>query len=184
VLGVEVDARMAASAEFPVEVSAFEAWEPAGRSFDAVVSAQAWHWIEPVAGAAKAAAVLRPGGRFAAFWNVENPPGELAEAFGAVYRRVAPDLPHFRTTALEAHQAFFAATEDGLRAFGEPQRWGCEWERSYTRDEWLDQLPTRSTHSRLAPETLEALLAGLGAVIGGGFTMPYLTVTVTARTRL
>ena len=46
-----------------VEVAAFEAWEPAGRRFDAVVAGQAWHWIDPDAGAAKAAEVLRPGGR-------------------------------------------------------------------------------------------------------------------------
>ncbi|MCW2935319.1 MAG: hypothetical protein JWM19_6281 [Actinomycetia bacterium] len=30
------------------------------------VAAQAWHWVDPVAGAAKAAVVLRPGGRLAA----------------------------------------------------------------------------------------------------------------------
>ncbi|MEK8169003.1 class I SAM-dependent methyltransferase [Streptomyces sp. M19] len=65
VLGVEVDARMADFARrdgFEVEVAAFEAWDPGGRAaFDTVVSAQTWHWVDPVAGAAKAAEVLRPG---------------------------------------------------------------------------------------------------------------------------
>ena len=57
-----------------VEVAAFEAWDPAGRAFDAVVAGQTWHWVDPVAGAAKAAQVLRPGGRLAVFWNAGQPP--------------------------------------------------------------------------------------------------------------
>jgi SAM-dependent methyltransferase len=72
VLGVEVDARMAEFARqhgFEVEVAKFEDWDPAGRTFDAVIAGQAWHWVDPVAGAAKAAEVLRPGGRLAVFWN-------------------------------------------------------------------------------------------------------------------
>lgn len=44
---------------------------------DLVCAAQAWHWVDPRAGAAEAARVLRPGGCFAAWWNndalPENP---------------------------------------------------------------------------------------------------------------
>src|SRR3984885_9816519 len=57
VLGVEPDARMADQARqrgLEVEGAAFEGWDPAGREFGAVVAGQAWHWIDPVAGAAKA----------------------------------------------------------------------------------------------------------------------------------
>jgi SAM-dependent methyltransferase len=72
VLGVEVDARMADYARrsgVEVEVAAFEAWDPAGRAFDAVIAGQTWHWVDPVAGPARAAqavanrlgAVLHPG---------------------------------------------------------------------------------------------------------------------------
>lgn len=62
VLGVEPDTRMADFAQttgLPVEVSTFEAWEPGGRTFDTVIAAQSWHWVDPVAGAVKAAQVLR-----------------------------------------------------------------------------------------------------------------------------
>lgn len=38
-------------------------------SADVVVAAQAWHWVDPAAGSAEAARVLRPGGRLAAVWN-------------------------------------------------------------------------------------------------------------------
>ena len=96
VLGVEPDARMAEWArrsELEVEVAGFGVWDPAGRTFDAVVAGQAWHWVDPVAGAAKAAQVLRPGGRLAAFWQVFQPPSDVAEAFATVYHRVVPDSP-------------------------------------------------------------------------------------------
>ncbi len=53
---------------------------PAIRVFDAVIAGQTWHWVDPVAGAAKAADVLRPGGRIAVFWNVFQFPPDLSEA--------------------------------------------------------------------------------------------------------
>ena len=96
VLGVDADARMAGLARqrgLDVEVAKFEDWDPAGRAFDAVVCGQAWHWIDPVAGAAKAAQALRPGGLFAVFWNAMEPPPDIAEAFAAVFRRVMTEFP-------------------------------------------------------------------------------------------
>jgi SAM-dependent methyltransferase len=69
------------------------AWDPTGRTFDTVIAGTAWHWVDPIAGAAKAAQVLRPGGRLAAFWHVSEPPPAVAEAFAAVCRRVMPDSP-------------------------------------------------------------------------------------------
>lgn len=27
-------------------MASFEAWDPAGRAFDAVISGQTWHWVE------------------------------------------------------------------------------------------------------------------------------------------
>jgi SAM-dependent methyltransferase len=186
VLGVDVDPRMAAFARrhgLEVEVAAFEAWEPAGRTFDAVVSGQTWHWIDPVAGAAKAAAVLRPGGRLAVFWNVFEPSPEVAEAFRAVYRQVVPDWPLDPWTRT-GHRFLLAKAAEGMRAaFRDPEHWRFEWERSYPRDEWLEQVATGGDASQFAPATLDALLDGIGAAIdvwGGRFTMGYAAVVLTA----
>jgi SAM-dependent methyltransferase len=191
VLGVEPDARMAGQARqrgLEVEVARFEDWDLAGRAFDAVVAGQAWHWIDPVAGAAKAAQALRPGGRIAAFWNASQPPPNLAEAFAAVFRRVLPDSPLFQRPApgVDAYSGLCAKAADGIRetgAFGDPERWEFGWDRPYTRDEWLDQVPTSGFAARLQPNTMEQILAGIGAAIdtaGGRFTMHYTTVAVTA----
>jgi SAM-dependent methyltransferase len=191
VLGVEPDPRMADAARtdgFEVEVSTFEAWEPGERRFDAVIAGQSWHWIDPVAGAVQAARVLRPGGRLAPFWNVFNPPPEIAAAFAGVYARVLPDAPikFWAQPALEVYLAGFVKVEDAIRAAGaftEPEQWRFDWERPYTRDEWLDQVPTQGGHQLLPPDTLAALLDGMGAVIGDGFVMGYAAITVTAALR-
>jgi SAM-dependent methyltransferase len=191
VLGVEPDARMAAWARaqgLAVEVATIEGWEPAGRSFDAVVAGQTWHWVDPDAGAAKAARVLRPGGRLALFWNAHQPPAELGAAFAEVYRQVLPDFPVDQAAApgADPYGAMAATAEAGIRAagaFAEPERWRFGWARNYTRDSWLDQVPTHGGVNRLPARRREALLDGLGAAIdaaGGGFTMAYSTVVVTA----
>jgi SAM-dependent methyltransferase len=193
VLGVDADPRMAAAARelgTETEVAKFEDWDPAGRTFDAVVAAQAWHWVDPVAGAAKAAAVLRPGGRLAVFWNVFEPPAELRRVFAGVFRRSVPDAPgggFWDQPALDLYRKMMGGkAADGMRqagAFGEPEEWLSHWQRPYTRGEWLDLLPTTGGFTRL-PEAVQAeLLAGVGAAVdavGGTFTMGYTTLVVTA----
>jgi SAM-dependent methyltransferase len=194
VLGVDPDARMADLARergLEVEVATFEAWDPAGRAFDAVVAGQAWHWIDPVAGAARVASALRPGGRFAVFWNVFEPPAGLGQAFAEVYRRVLPDLPAglWDRPLLGIYETMGAKAADGMRqadAFGEPEQWQFAWDRPYARDEWLEQVPTFGGFSRIPADQQEQILAGIGAAIdaaGGGFTMGFTTLAVTAARR-
>jgi hypothetical protein len=75
---------------------------------------------------------------------------------------------------------------DGIRqveAFADPEEWRFDWQRAYTRDEWLDLVPTHGGHSQFPPAKLTAILAGIGEAIdavGGAFTMRYTTVAVTA----
>jgi SAM-dependent methyltransferase len=192
VTGVDPDARMAEIARrsgVQVEVATFEDWDPAGRDFDAVIAGTAWHWVDPVAGAAKAARVLRPGGRLAPFHHVFQPPPGVSEAAAEVYRRVVPDSPFDfggQKSALELYQPLFAKIADGIReagGFGEPEQWRFDWECTYTRERWLDQLPTLGALTRLPPDKLAQVLDGVGAAIdamGGSFTMRYATVAVTA----
>ena len=187
-LGVEPDARMADLARrngLEVEVAAFEAWECAGREFDAVIAGQAWHWVDPVAGAVKAAQALKRGGRLAVFWNVFQPPPDVGEAFAAVQRRVMPG--NFWTRPiLDVYLVMFTKAADGIRqagAFGDPEQWRFDWDRPYTRDEWLEQVPTFGGHSQLPPAKQQEIMAGIGAAldaVGGSFTMHYTTVAVTA----
>lgn len=194
VLGLDIDARMADFARqrgLEVEVSKFEDWDPAGRTFDTVIAAQTWHWIDPVAGAAKAAKVLRSHGRLSLFRNDPRLAPELTSAFADVYRRVLPDLPlnpHSQgNRASPATDALSAKAIEGLRhvgGFAEPERWTCPWQRTYTRAEWLDELPTTGLLTRLPADRLQQLLEGIGAAldatVGDSFSIDYTTSVITA----
>lgn len=183
VLGVEADERMAAVARrhgIDVDVSPFESWTRRDdRPFDVVASAQAWHWVDPVVGPQRAADVLRPGGRLALFWNgYGDPPlrGDIDEA----YRRHAPALAD--TTLVLRHDPSSRSSHveaiDASGRFGPVEQRDVPWARTYTRDEWLDQLETHSDHRVLPADQRRALLDAVGAVIdahGGSFEMPHTT---------
>lgn len=195
VLGVEPDPRMAKFARrggLEVEVATFEDWDPAGRTFDAVVAGQTWHWVDPVAGAAKAARVLRPGGRLALFWHVFQLPPEMAHAFAEGYRRVLPNSPFNpqpSAQAIDLYQAMITKAADGIRevaGFSTPEQWRFDWEQTYTRDAWLDLLPTQGPLTRLPADEIAVVQEVVGAAIdamGGTFTMAYATVAVTVTRR-
>jgi SAM-dependent methyltransferase len=197
VLGVEPDPRMAEFARatgIEVDVATFESWDPAGRTFDAIVAGTAWHWIDPVAGAAKAGRVLRPGGVLAPFGHVYQLPPTVADALAAVYRRVAPDSPvgfdrRPEGSILDAYRALYAKAADGIReagGFGEPELWRYDWERRYTRDELLELVPTSGGLTGLPPEQVADVLAARGAAVeelGGTLTLPYATWGLTATRR-
>jgi hypothetical protein len=70
-----------------------------------------------------------------------------------------------------------------LLGFGEPEQWQFEWEQTYTRDQWLDHMPTTGALTRLPADKLAEVLDVVGAAIdqiGGSFTMPYHTLAATA----
>ncbi|HEX4816252.1 MAG TPA: methyltransferase domain-containing protein [Nonomuraea sp.] len=195
VLGVDVSAGMAKVAErhgIPTEVAAFETWDPAGRTFDRVTSAQAWHWLDPVVSAEKAASILRPGGRLCLFWSVGHHSDDLADALQAAYRRVLPpgsprltigyavnrasDLPAADFTVVtQAPRAFRKLKEQSIKLF--------PWSQTYTRDRWLEQLRSHTDHAALPDEVRERLFEEIGDTVdrfGGEFRMAYTTVLISA----
>lgn len=192
VLGVEPDARMAGVAQshgIHVEIATFEAWDPALRRFDLVVSGQAWHWVDPSVGPRKAAAVLPPLGWLAVFWNRGRHDAETKAALDEAYRGFAPSL------ALEsvplgnkpADDAGDIAAIAATRLFAPCERRTYVWAQRYPRDEWLDQLGTHSDHIALEPRQLAALLQAVGAAIdrlGGSITVHYETQLLSAQRKV
>jgi SAM-dependent methyltransferase len=188
VLGVEPDPAMAAIARshgIIVEEATFEHWEPRGRVFDLIASGQAWHWVDPVRGVAKAGSLLRPGGHLGVFWNRGRPEEDAERAFDAVYTRLAPGLaktnialnppaePMDRMTQFENSGVF---TEIATRTF--------QWETVYDRAGWIDFIATHSDHVRLPDLQRRTLLDALGDAVdalGGTMTYHYSTVLVLAK---
>lgn len=190
VTGVEVDERMAEIARgkgLEVEVSSFERWEDRGRRFDIVASGQAWHWIDPRAGAVRATEVLRPGGRLGAFWNFGDPPADVRERLAPIYDRLAPELVNY-SVVLDARQREerIDLTVSGIASsarFGSIEVRHFPWVQTYRAIEWTDFLATHSDHQALGPARRERLLdevADAVDAVGGTFEMPFETALVTA----
>jgi SAM-dependent methyltransferase len=184
-LGVEPDHRMATVGRahgLVVEESTFEQWDPGSRRFDLLISAQAWHWVDPQVGSAKAAAVLSPNARIGLFWNVGHPARELKERLDEVYARLAPGAG--RSTLLGNRDDRFETTADALRsnrAFSDVVVRDFAQAREYTTKQWLDQLPSHSDHRTLPPHQRHLLLEAVRDVIddeGGRFVMRYDSVLV------
>lgn len=107
----------------------------------------------------KAARALHPDGRLAIFGHVYEPPDEVAEPFAAAYRRAAvADSPFSNQPArrpLGMYQAGCAKFADAIRQterFNDPEQWRFDLERSYTRDQWLELLPTTGGLTQLSPD--------------------------------
>jgi SAM-dependent methyltransferase len=197
VVGVELAPRMAAVARrhgIDVEIGAFEEWDPAGRRFDLVTSAQAWHWLDMPAATAKTASLLRPNGTLGLIWNGGAHPDDLADALEEVYSTIVPPGTHrlFRgyganrssdirsgltgvIDAIAADSEFDAATEQWF-----------PWTQRYHRDEWLELLRSYSEYAALDANLRRRLLDTIGTTIdhyGGSFVMSFETVLIAA-TRL
>ena len=188
VVGVEHDERMAAVARrngLEVEVAPFEGWDDRGRRFDLVASAQAWHWIDPHAGARKAAEVLRPGGRLAVVWNLLAHEPPMRAAFDEVYERHMPGPTRSVVLGLDAADEGLPGVDE-VGAFGPQSVRKDVWEQVYSTAEWVDQLPTHSDHRLLPPERLRALVDAVGEAIdanGGRLTVTYTTLCISATRR-
>lgn len=168
VVGVEPDPRMAEIARrhgIDITVSRLEDWDVV--ECDVLYSAQAWHWIDPVRGAEIAAASIRPGGRWAAFWNDETDT-EFGAACDSVYRSLAPELLDQRPSSDE--DDFRAAIADGLRAtnlFDELVADHVVWVDHVEVEVAVERLASHSSHRLLEPDLSasinEALQHELGA---------------------
>jgi hypothetical protein len=174
-----------------VEIAAFEGWDPTGRVFDRVVSAQAWHWLDLPIATAKAAAVLRSGGRLGLIWNAGYQPDDLADALEEVYARVVPRGGHrlFRGMRPTGHGMW----RPGSNRRSTPSA-RCPTSVHRRRSGSRGRGPTRgmsgwacwSHHTALEPSVRDRLFEAIGAVIdahSGSFVMNFETILITA-TRL
>lgn len=164
VLGLEPDERMASLARdrgIPVEIGTFEAWDDAGRTFDLITCANAWHWIHPDIGLPKIGRLLRPGGRFAMFWAVDVLDQAVLSALEPAYRKHSPGTRMYGSPpppiADEPPPGFDRFASLAYRYY--------PVERVLTAEQWTTLLSTVSDHQRLEPERREALLSAAGEIL-------------------
>lgn len=142
-------------------------------SVDAVLVAQAWHWVDPERAIPEVARVLRPGGRLGLVWNTRDERlgwvRELGQIIGSDGdgRRFDVKLPP---------------------SFAEPERHQVEWTNYLTPQALIDLVASRSycitSPTEVRTQTLDQvrqLLATHPALANStGLAMPYVTVCIRA----
>ena len=198
VLAVEPSAEMAGVARrmfgdrpaVQIEQSDFEQWDAAGREFPLLFAAQAWHWVEPAAGFAKAAGVLLLGGLLAAFWN--RPVwvrAELRDVVLDAYQRVAPELlaetdPIHPAGVLPSDADNWRRGVAGTSGLGDADVRDYEWSQTYSGGDYAALLETHSTIRVLDPDQRDALVAAVADAIerhGNELVLPLVTRVCLAR---
>lgn len=191
VLGLEPDPRMAEVARHhgvAVEDGNFEEWDAGTRQFDLLVAGQAWHWVDPHIGAARAAVVLRPGGRVGLFWNQAQPDPEIRLILDSVYARHAPALGRDSVLLGQRDTSLYESIADALKEtglFDDVTVLPFGHDVIYTSDEWVELATTHSDHRTLPPETLSRLLTEMHEEIdraGGRVPVHYEATLVTGKT--
>jgi len=186
VLAIEPDENMAGVARrncsgFDVDVvtASFEGFLVTDGPFALVLSAQAWHWVQPGLRVEKAHRALRDGGVLALCWNRPDwPDTEVSRALDAAYERIAPGLGA-RTPGRSPQDIGRKACTDELAAsplFGPLAFTEHPWSTSYDTATYLELLATQSDHRMLDSWTRDQLFEAVADVVeaaGGTITVSY-----------
>jgi SAM-dependent methyltransferase len=186
---VEPDVQMAAVARrscagLPVHVHdlAFEEWDAEPGAFDLVFGAQAWHWVDPIAGGAVAARALRPGGVLAVWWNRGGDnDGPVFAGIHEAFAREVPD-PEGRPGSARSRPQH-AQPPAAIAGLGAWRHEAIDWETSYGTQEYAELIQTHSDVRLLAPDARTRLVTAVAGAIeaaGGRFTFRYRTHLFTA----
>jgi SAM-dependent methyltransferase len=190
IVAVELGSQLAAVARrnlvgFPaVEVvtAAFEDWSLPPEPFDLVLSATAFHWIDPAVRVRKAADALRPGGSLAtvATHHIAGGDQRFFVQTQSCYERWDPETPPGGVPLPAAADIHGSSDElDRSHRFGPAEFRRYEWELNYPTSSYLDLLMTYSGHRALDPPARSGLLDCIARLIdtayGGRITKRYLT---------
>jgi len=165
-----------------INQSSFEQWPVEASAFDAVVSASAFHWIEPEVGHPKVAEALRDKGYFILLWNKEpQPPEEIWPLFSEIYNQQGlSSLGRFETEAARqrALKTLVQPTIDsGL--FKQVASKQVRMEKIYTAEDYLLLLSSFSPYISLEEDRRNSLFAALRKKInddlGGVINLSYIS---------
>jgi SAM-dependent methyltransferase len=137
---------------------------------DAVLLAQAWHWVQPARAVPEVARVLRPGGRLGLVWNIRD---ERVDWVAELTRIMHTDT----------------YTDNGSEApvvgppFGPVERFDVEWSMPVTADRLVDLAASRSYMITMDPaeragrlRQVRELVATHPDIAGAAeFPLPYVT---------
>ncbi|MDE2487611.1 MAG: class I SAM-dependent methyltransferase [Alphaproteobacteria bacterium] len=169
--------RLRSRSEVEFITAPFEAWTPPARRFDLIASAQAWHWVPPVAAFANARRALKPGGWLAIFGNCPvGAPPDFLEALERVSITRGVDLTAPPPESWYLPQGPVAGLVEAAGGFSAALQRGYPWTWRHTTRSYVDFLTSRSD-VQILPEALrEALITDLAEIVearGGSLDIDY-----------
>ena len=160
----------------------FEAWQDTPGSYDLFLSAQAFHWIDPVYGLARAAELLKAGGTIALVWTLDRSQGSAFwQATDPIYNTYNPvDSSPKPLGGAEIYRQALRTSKEFIGM----QEVRKAWTRHYTGEAYIKLLHTFSDH-RAMPEPNKSrffeAIAGVIAQMGGEVIRDYETLVLLAK---
>jgi SAM-dependent methyltransferase len=164
----------------------FEDWSIEPEAFDLVLSAQAFHWIDPAFGLARAAEALKPGGALALVWHLDRSEHTaFYQATQPLYARFLPsDAQRSHTDPLEQRAMRYHDALGQSRLFTGRTTVRHRWQRQYTGPQFLKLLQTFSNHQALPEPAKTQFFQGMEAELarfGNLVTRHYETLLLVAQ---
>lgn len=168
--------------EVEVVEAAFERWQP-NRRFPALISVQAWHWIEPGLRYTLAGEALAPGATLAAIWTFPDWQQcglrrSLSQAYRAAAPRLTADFPMHPDSEPTTLAGDWGSEIEGSPGFARPEVKVYPWSHRYTSAEYIALLQTHQDHILLPTVDREDLLTAIARAVddnGGTLVMPFVT---------
>ncbi|QNE21767.1 class I SAM-dependent methyltransferase [Kribbella qitaiheensis] len=157
----------------------FDVWPLPAEKFDLVISATAFHWLDPETRVIKSADALRPGGVLAVV-STHHVAGR-DPFFGEVqecYQQFMPGTDKEEKLLAPDEVPADSSEIDASGRFGPVEFRRYVWDQTYTTAEYLDLLNSYSGHRALTTVARDRLYDCIGARIeaaGGSVTKSYLT---------
>jgi SAM-dependent methyltransferase len=164
--------------------STFEDWPGEEGSYDLVLSAQSFHWVDKTTGFPKIAQALKPGGWLAVYWNMQpEDTSPIWRDLDQVYRERMPSLKK-NNQPIEEQIAERVKEIEVSGCFGPVDVHRFPWQKTYTVEQYLGLLGTYSDHLRQGTAASTAFYAGVAGVInryGGMINKKYIAVLYMAQ---
>jgi SAM-dependent methyltransferase len=191
-LGIELGAELAAFAEKKYAsnansrflCSSFEDWDSRNKSYELLLAAQCFHWIDTDSGIKKAAQVLKRDGVIAVMWNLEESQHtEFWKRGTDLHEEYFPPEMEDGKGLAQWSQEFAKALEQSS-LFSDAHAVEYEWQKRYSADEWIQMRNTFSRDIRMEPSRRKEFYGRLRELIedlGGSFIRCYRCICHLAR---
>jgi SAM-dependent methyltransferase len=133
-------------------------------SADLVTFAQSWHWLDPATRCTEVARVVRPGGRWAAWWS--HPWADDEPWFDAYWSEVERTCPGAHR---DQRATDWGATVDPSSGLEVGEVTVVPWVREVSVDTWITDQTSHSYVVALSPPERSRLLSDLRAILDERF---------------